>query len=293
MKSTKIAVLLCMASALPFIASAQDPSDKATLESAFPIILEIEGSSVINIAEDHPAELAKANAMGSAPPIFAVFKGTLSRFNSPPEREHHWQFGCWAENQRYAQNPCMEMPIGLHRARWVHNRELLEVMAYDSNGNVTLRYLDVTIDPKNPPPPGDPIESLQAFAGLFNTSEQTQRDYPELVHVYGAVALSLPAGELPARTSCDITDTYINQTTHIDCKQYPPIQLSRGYVVIDAGINGDRQHNMSCDAKWRWSKCSVIGPGLYEARWKDSGHSQIFLLGKRDGKAVEIGFDVR
>jgi hypothetical protein len=286
-------VILSLFLFLGMTASAQNTDEKSLLEREFPLILEIESSSVINIAADHPDQLAKSNAMGSAPPIFAVFKGSLSRFNVPPEREHHWQFGCWAENPRYAQNPCIDMPVGLHRARWVHNRELLEVMAYDSQGNVSLRYIDVTIDPKNPPPPDDAIESFPAVAGFFNTNEQTRHDYPVLVHVYGAVSLSLPAGELPARTSCDITDTYLNNSTHIECRQYPPIELSRGYVVIDAGIDGSRQHNISCDAKWRWSKCSVVGPGLYEARWKDSTHSQLLLLGKRDGKTVELGLQVR
>jgi hypothetical protein len=291
MKLLQVCLLLTASS----VCFPQEPTadEKTRMEKEFPIILEIESSYVSDTSGIDPRKLAEATAMGSAPPTFAVFKGTLSAYSATPERERHWQFGCWAENARYAQNPCADMHIGLHRARWVHNRELLEVFAYDGEGNVTLRYIDVTIDPKNPPPADDPIETLPAFAGFFNTSDQTRRDYPVLVHVYGSVALSLPAGELPARTSCDIKDTYINQTTHIDCRQYPPIELHRGYVVVDAGIDGVRQRNVSCDAKWRWSNCSVIGPGLYEARWKDSGHSQIVLLGKRNGKTVDLGFEVR
>jgi hypothetical protein len=287
--------LLLLSLSVPCGALAQSATkdDQEKVDAEFPLILEVESSYVSDTSGIPPEKLAAATAMGSAPPTFAVFKGTLSTYAAPPERERHWQFGCWAENARYAQTPCVDMPIGLHRARWVHNRELLEVFAYDHDGNVSLRYLDVTIDPKNPPPPNDPIEALPAFAGFFTTSEQTRRDYPVLVHVYGSVALSLPAGELPARTTCDIKDTHFNQTTHIDCRQYAPIELSTGYVVLDAGIDGVRQRNISCDAKWRWSKCSVIGPGIYEARWKDSAQSQILLLGKRGGKTTEIGFQVR
>jgi hypothetical protein len=268
----------------------RDGNDKATLEKEFPIILEID-QSFVTPAGVSTAQLAQASAMGMEPPIFGLFKGTLSRFNVPPEHERHWQFGCWAENTRFEQNPCVDMPIGLHRARWVHNRELLEVEAYAKDGSVTLRYLDVTIDPKNPPAPDDPIQNLPTYPGFFGI-EQARKNYPLLIHVYGATALNLPAGQLPARINCDITDVFQNRT-NINCTQYPPIPLSRGYVVIDASIDGQHGHNISCDAKWKWSKCSVILPGFYAARWKDSGQSQIELLGLRDGKPEEIGFDVR
>ena len=62
-------------------------------------------------------------------------------------------------------------------------------MAYDSQGNVSLRYIDVTITVRIRLPPDDAIESFPAVAGFFNTNEQTRRDYPVLVHVYGAVSL--------------------------------------------------------------------------------------------------------
>lgn len=286
-----VAVLL-----LPFCAvlgMAQQATGQYDLAKDFPIILEIQGSQVINPVADQPQKLAAANAMGSAPPIFAVFRATLSTFGPTPERENHWQLGCWAENPLYEQDICSTIPVGLHRARWVHNREMLEVVAYEADGNATLRYLDVTIDPKNPPPPNDPIQGLPVFAGLYTTNDKTRHDYPEVMHVYGAVNLSLPAGQLPARTSCDITERYINQSVHVECKQFPPIPLSRGYIVIDAGIDGNRQHNVSCDAKWRWSRCSLLGPGLYEARWTDGNHSKIAVLVRRDGKPEEIGFEVR
>jgi hypothetical protein len=286
-----IFVVFILSALCPLAAQVSD--DEATMRREFPLILEITASYVSDNAGISLKQLAEAEAMGSAPPTFAVFKGILSTYAPEAEREQHWQLGCWAENARYAQNPCVDMPIGPHRARWVHNREMLEVLAYDKGGDVMLRYLDVTANPKDPPQPSDPVESSPTFAGLFNANEETRKDYPELVHVYGAVALSLPAGSLPARTSCDIKDMYFSQATHIDCRQYPPVELHTGYVVLDAGIDGNRQHNISCDAKWRWSKCSVIGPGIYEARWKDSAHSQILLLGKRDGKLVDIGFQVR
>jgi hypothetical protein len=273
--------------------AAQQATGQYDLVKDFPIILEIQGSQVINPVADRPRELAEANAMGSAPPIFAVYRGFLSTSAPVPERESHWRLGCWVENPRYEQDICADMPIGLHRARWVDNRRLLEVVAYDATGNITLRYIDASIDPRNPPPPNDPIESLPVYAGLYSTNDQTRKDYPVLLHVYGAVSLSLPAGQLPARTSCDITDRYINNAIHVECTQFPPIPLSRGYIVIDAAIDGDRQRNISCDAKWRWTRCSVLGPGLYESRWTDGNHSKISVLVRRDGKPKEIGFEVR
>jgi hypothetical protein len=272
---------------------AQADNETISIEKQFPLILEIESSAILNIAINQPLELAQWDSMGAGPPIFGSFKGALSRQDSTvPERERHWNFECWAENPEYEQNPCADMPVGLHRARWVHNKELLEVLAYDSKGAMSLRYIDVKIDPKNPPPPDDPIESLPPFAGLFSASEQTRQDYPVLVHVYGAVGLRLPAGQIPARTRCRIASSFVNQTD-VNCTQFPPIELTRGYVTLDASIDGERVNTMSCSAKWRWSKCSVIGPGLYEARWADSSHSRVFLLGKHDGKKMEMGFQVR
>lgn len=283
-------VLLCIA--LVRLVSAQDAEEKATLEKEFPIILEIEKSSMVNVEADHPDRLAQASSIGMAPPVFGVFTGNLSRFGTSPEHERHWKFGCWAENTRYGIDPCIDMPIGLHRARWVHNRELLEVLAYDSTGNMSLRYLDVTIDPKNPPPPNDPIEDLPTFPGLF-AIDQTKRDYPILVHVYGAVSLSFQAGEFPARANCDITAPFPNQV-NVNCTQYPPVPIYHGSVQVEASIDGHLPHsNLSCDAKWRWSKCAVVGPGFYAARWKDDSHSQIILLGERNGKPKETGFEVR
>ena len=288
MKLVSVTLLLFAVNPLMF---AQDATENAALEKEFPIILEIEKSSIVNVEADHPDRLAQASSMGMAPPIFGVFTGALSRFGVPPERERHWKFGCWSENARYGLNPCVDMPIGLHRAHWVHNRELLEVFAYDSAGNVTLRYLDVAIDPKDPPPPDDPIENLPTFPGFF-AIDQAKQDYPLLVHVYGAVSLSFQSGEFPAQTNCDITAPFPNRV-NVHCTQYPPIPIYQGTVQVEVSIDGHMPHsNLSCDAKWRWSKCAVIRPGFYAARWKDSGHSQVVLLGERDGKQEETGFEV-
>jgi hypothetical protein len=281
--------LLCLAR--PVCLLAQQSDDKSFLEKQFPIILEITSSTIVNPEASNPDRLSQASSMGAAPPIFGFFRGTLSQFNVNPERESHWQFGCWSENIRFGQNPCVDMPIGLHRARWLHNREILEVLAYDSDGNSHLRYLDVTIDPKNPPPVGDPIESLPTFAGIF-AIDAAQRDFPLLVHVYGAVALRFPAGELPARTHCDIRTLY-NDRTSVDCTQYPPIPLSQGQVQIEASIDKPMPHsNLTCEAKWRWSKCSLLQPGFYQARWKTGDHSQIVLLTNTNGKREEVGFEI-
>jgi hypothetical protein len=258
---------------------AQSAEEKFVL-TQFPITLQVEKSDVDNSGISQQ-QLLQASVMGMAPPVFGFFAGTLNG-------ERHWHFGCMAENTQYEQNPCADMPIGTHRARWVHNRELLEVFAYDSNGAVTLRYLDVTIDPKNPPPPDDPVQNLPASPGFFSI---TEKPYPLLIHVYGAVSLSLPVGELPARTNCQITAIGSTQA-NVDCRQYPPIPINRGTVEVQASVNG-RLKSLSCEAKWHWSKCSVLMPGFYEAHWKDNSESKIVLLGQRNGKLEEVGFELR
>lgn len=272
--------LLCFVAPCPLIAQGIDV--EAVLRQ-FPITLQIEQSNINKPGIDQQ-KLLQASVMGMAPPTFGVFRGSLNG-------ESHWQFSCKAENTRLERIPCIDMPIGAHRARWVHNRELLEVFAYDSSGTVTLRYLDVTIDPTNPPPADDPVQSLPASPGFF-TMDRTKQAYPVLVHVYGAVALSFQVGELPARTNCDISSAFFNRV-NVNCTQYPPIPINQGTVEVEASIDGHLVDGMSCDAKWRWSKCAVMGPGFYEARWKDGRHSQIILLGERNSKPEETGFEVR
>ncbi len=165
--------------------TAQDDLEAARKQ--FPIMFQVEKSSVDKPDVD-PQKLLQASMMGMAPPVFG-FSGTLNG-------ERHWHFGCMAENTRYEQNPCVDMPIGTHRARWIHNRELLQVIADAADGSISMRYIDVTIDKKNPPPPDDPVQNIPAHQP---TLTEAKNSYPELVHVYGAVSLSFQVGELPAR----------------------------------------------------------------------------------------------
>ena len=264
----------------------------STLESAladlarmFPISLEIESSMIVNPISDTQS-LLQASEMGMAPPTFGIFKGTLNG-------ERHWQLGCRAENEKLQQNPCADLLAGSYRGRWVHNRELLEVVVHSDKENsaslMELRYLDITPDPKNPPPPNDPVENLPTSEGSYHI-EQAKQNYPVLVHVYGAVALSFQVGELPARTNCNIA-TFSPYQTNVNCVQSPPIPINRGTVSAEASIDGELQ-GLSCDAKWRWTQCSVLEPGFYEARWKDDKHSQLIILCLKDGRPKEIGYKV-
>jgi hypothetical protein len=281
--STRILLVLFCLSAFR-VATAQDADAELTYKQ-FSIVFKVDKSSVDNLAAADQQALLKASFMGMAPPTFGFFDGTLNG-------ERHWKFSCKAENTRYEQNPCIDMPIGTHRARWVHNRELLEVFAYAADGSsVSLRYIDVTIDSKNPPPPDDPVQSLPAYPGFFTISQEKQT-YPLLVHVYGAVSLSFQLGQLPARTNCDVTVPTPNRA-NVNCRQYPPIPINQGMVAVQASIDGHMVNGMSCDAKWRWSKCSVVGPGFYSARWKNDRRSEIILLGLRNSKTQELGFEVR
>jgi hypothetical protein len=257
---------------------AQDVDAEALLKQ-FPITLRVEKSSVENLVTDQQ-QLLRASVIGIAPPVFGFFSGTLNG-------ERHWHFGCEAENTRYEQNPCVDLPIGAHRARWLNNREVLQVIAYAADGSVSVRYVDVSIDQKNPPSPDDPVQNLPAFQ-LSNAEAKTS--YPEFVHVYDAIALRFEIGQLPARTNCNATvfsSTYANMS----CTSFPPVPISRGMVEVHASVNGQTK-SLSCEARWKWSKCSVISPGFYIARWKDSRQTQIVLVGTRNDKSEEIGFAV-
>ena len=271
-------VLFCFA-AYCAATAAQTPAEVDAVLKQFPITFQVEKSSVDKPDID-PQRLLQASMMGMAPPVFGFFSGTLNG-------ERHWHFGCMAENTRYEQNPCVDMPIGAHRARWVHNRELLQVFAYAADGSVSVRYIDVRVDPKNLPPPDDPVQNLPAFQPTLAAAKTS---YPELVHVYGAVSLSFQVGELPARTNCNIT-AFSSTMANVNCTSFPPIPINRGTVDVHASVNGQLK-SLSCEAKWKWSKCSVISPGFYIARWKDARQSQIILFGARNDKPEEIGFAV-
>jgi len=154
--------------------------------------------------------------------------------------------------------------------------------------------LGVSIDPKDPPPADDLIENLPASVGMFGI-EATKEQYPELVHVYGAVKLNFPAGELPARSECRFTATFPNQVDEY-CTSYPAVPLIRGEMTIDASIDSDPMphHTLTCEAKWKWSNCSFVPPGFYEARWKDKEHTRIALLDLSDEtKRREVVFEVK
>jgi hypothetical protein len=119
----------------------------------------------------------------------------------------------------------------------------------------------------------------------------TKQSYPLLVHVYGAMELNFPVGQLPEQVRCNASST--GWTATATCTDYPPVTIYRGTVSVDAGFAGKAHRNLSCDAKWSWSKCSVIGPGFYLARWSDKDESKIMLLAVKDKKPVEIGFEVK
>lgn len=271
-------VFLCF-TAYCLASAAQTPAEVDAVLKQFPITFQVEKSDVQNLVTDQQ-QLAKAAAIGIAPPVFGFFSGALNG-------ERHWHFGCQAESARYEQNPCVDLPIGAHRARWMHNREVLQVIAYAADGSVSVRYVDVRIDQKNPPPPDDAVQNLPAFQP---TILEAKGSYPELVHVYEAIARRFEIGELPARTNCNIS-VFSSRYANVNCTSFPPIPITRGTVDIHASVNG-KMTTLSCEAKWKWSKCSVISPGFYIARWKDSGQTQIVLFGTKNDKPEEIGFAV-
>jgi hypothetical protein len=257
-----------------------DAEAEAALRKEFPVTFQLEKSSVENLITDQK-QLAKASEMGMAPPVFGSFTATLNG-------ERHWRFSCMAESARYGRNVCADIPVGAHWARWIHNREVLQVFAYAADrSSISVRYLDVEIDAKNPPPPDDPVENLPAFQP---TIPQAKTSYPELIHVYDAVSLSFQVGELPAQTNCNIT-AFTSTMANVNCTSFPPVPISRGRVDVHASVNG-KLKSLSCEARWKWSKCSVVAPGFYLARWKDASQSEIILVSTRNGKPEEMGFAV-
>jgi hypothetical protein len=153
-----------------------------------------------------------------------------------------------------------------------------------------MRFLDVSKDVKNPPPPDDPAYRLPIYDFAVNFPKgKTAQDYPMLVHVYGGVTLSLPVGRIPARSHCSMT-TWTAYQTNIDCVSYPSVEIDRGYVTLSVSIGTDRYKSLNCEAKWRWSRCSNIDPGFYFARMEEN--NRIEVLTNDDGKPKEIGFEV-
>jgi hypothetical protein len=220
--------------------------------SNYPLTLEIEKSVKLDLSEGNADAARQADEMGAPAPVSISFWGTLNG-------ESHWVFECEAENVHNEVNPCTELPKGKYIARWMHNRQMLQVV-FDGPDGISARYLTVSPNPKDPPQPGDPVVALGSYDfPIAKPANQRNTDYPLLVHVYGASRM----------------------------------RISKGYVLLDAKVEGRDPGMVWCDAKTRLGICFALSPGFYAARWLDDGKTQIVLLRATQGDTHEYGFAVK
>lgn len=278
----KCLLLLLLCLGINSLTFAQTTPQNSSLERAFPLTVKIDKSTVINPEADEPGLLSKAVSMGIAPPIFVVFRGNI-------DGQNHWVFGCRKENALRESIPCAPVPAGTYHGRWIYDHSLLQIVNESTESPIT-RFLTVSPNPKNMPPKDDPVLQVTPydFPVRFPNGKSLS-DYVGLVHVYGGVSMDLPVGRLPGHENCNIYSWSTYQTS-VNCTSSPPIEIHRGYVTLEISTSEDPFASLHCEAKWRWSHCSVLAPGLYYARIR--GKRLILLTHKKDGKPEEIGFEV-
>jgi hypothetical protein len=258
--------------------------DANSLATSFPFQISIDSVQEVDAtANISPERLAEASVDGMEIPYFVFFRGKI-------DGEGHWIFSCRKENKLRESIPCTTIPTGNYRGRWVHNYSIMQIVGGEPSNQIS-RFLTVESNPKNPLVGDDPI----LHYGVFDFPVQfpknkTVADYPILVHVYGGQSLEFQAGSIPGQTRCNIRDGAYQAT--INCTEYPPIAIHRGYVTLDISAGEITFASLHCEAKWAWSHCSVLDPGLYYARMDDSGRVML-LVHDEDGKPREIGYSIQ
>jgi hypothetical protein len=238
----------------------------------------------ITASEDYPmnvsaAQRVQAASMGAATPDFMMFRGTING-------ESHWVFGCRKEVMGHESVPCTMIPIGEYRGRWTHDYSLIEIVG---GAPLITRFLTVDKNVKDPPNADDPLLHLSVFNFAVKVPDgRTTNDYPILLHVYGSVSLQLPVRQAPARSNCNAYTWSAYQTT-VNCTASPAREIDHGFVTADVSIGSISHAFLNCEAKWRWSHCAAVEPGLYYAR-ADKKHL-ILLTHDSKGNPREIGFE--
>jgi hypothetical protein len=264
--------------------SAADPNE--ALRTEFPLLVEVSKSQYDNPFGDDSATLAKAEENGLAPPLLVVLTSTINE-------ESHWTLICRREKVRNETNACTPLAAGKYPARWIHNGELLQLPVKNGEGKFDGRFFDVSSKRQDPPQPDDKLLRTTHYQLVVEAPNgKRAEDYPMLLHVYGAVRLRLPAGSLPSHARCTFS-IYSPYTTQMDCVNSGGIEIYKGHVDLDSALDGSWGWTISCDAKWRWSKCAALGPGFYAARWRCADRQQIAVLAEVGGKPEEITFDAK
>jgi len=256
------------------------------LGTEFPLLVEVSRSQYDNPFGDGSTTLAKAEEDGLAPPVLVVVTSTING-------ESHWTLICRRENVKNEANSCTPLAAGNYPARWIHNGELLQLLVKNDQHKFDWRFFDVSPKRQDPPPPDDKLLQTAHYQ-LVVTAPNGKRaeDYPMLLHVYGAVRLRLPVGSLPSHARCTFSSSGL-YTTQIDCVNSGGIEISKGHVDLDSALDGSWGWTISCDAKWRWSKCAALGPGFYAARWRSPDKQQLVVSADVSGKPEEITFDAK
>lgn len=279
-----ILILTALSIAGPSRIFPQEPggAPASSIGKTFPLRVDIRSSVGSDLSGISQEMQSKAAAMGMALPYFVVFRGDI-------DGENHWLFSCRKENTMRESIPCAPVPAGMYYGRWIFDHSMIQIVNNSSQDPIT-RFLTASTDPKNPPSKDDPVlqETPYDFPVRFPKGKSIS-DYAGLVHVYGGVSLELPAGQLPARGNCNIY-TWSTYQTSVNCTSSPPVEIHRGYVTLDISTAEDPFASLHCEAKWRWSHCAVLDPGLYYARIE--GRRLILLTHRQDGKPEEIGFEV-
>lgn len=252
----------------------------SSIEQTFPLQIIIESSRMTDFsASISQQEQAQAANVGMELPGFATFFGRING-------EDHWVFDCRKENALRESLPCTDLPVGEYRGRWIHDHSLLQIV--DEVDSSRTRFLMVSDNPKSPPADDDPLmhDAVFDFPVRFPDGKSL-KDYPVLVHVYGGYSIDLPIATLPAHSRCNAY-TWTAYQTSINCTDYPPVEIHRGYVGLDVSIGYMPFVSLHCEAKWRWSRCSYLDPGLYYARAEKDKF--ILLTHDVNGKPEEVGF---
>lgn len=254
----------------------------ASADKTFPLQITIESAVETDISTISQEQRIQAATMGMELPYFAVFHGKING-------EDHWVFGCRKENVLRESLPCTSLPVGEYKGRWIHDYNLLQIVGGPPE-NMIVRFLTVGNNVKSPPSSDDPVLSQGVFDFPVRFPDgKSVKDYAALVHVYGGASLELPVGELPAHDNCTVHAWSAYQTS-VNCASYPAIEIRRGYVTLNISVKTVSFASLHCEAKWRWSHCAMLDPGLYYSRVdKDR---MVLLTHDQQGKPQEVGFEV-
>lgn len=255
----------------------QQPSKTEEVRKDFPLVVDVARSDVG--IETEPDQALRGAQMGLAPPFFIFVRAAING-------ESRWQITCRRENPLAEANPCTPLAPGKYPARWVHNGELLQVVVESESGQLIGRFFDIS--PNRDDPPSQEDEPLQEPRYQFQFSVPEGKhleDYPFLLHVYGASRLALPNGISPVYTNCTTISYGPYVAPRVSCNSSGGIERYLRFIDLDATLNGTMEWLLSCSGR-----CSLLGPGFYLARWKDSRRQKLSVLVSNNGKPKEVEF---